>query len=235
MGRSVIAGLLVALTFGLVITAPAAKKSQPRCIPRVVSEFSGKVVGVSDADTVTVLTPDKQQIKVRLDGIDAPEKSQQHGDRAKQALAALVFGQHVVVKKTGEDRYGRTLGIIMYGSVHVNDRMVADGWAWHYTDYNCEDRIANLESAARTAKRGLWEFDRPIPPWEFRARKRTTANVKPPTPIKGKAPTTTASAEYWLNMGNGVRHNSSCQWFRNTKRGRVCSPTEGKPCGMCGG
>lgn len=202
-----------AVLAGLALAAP----------PKVVEEFTGKVVGVTDGDTITVLV-NKESIKVRLEGIDAPESGQSFGTKSKQALSEMVFGKQVTIKKTGEDRYGRTLGVVVVGDVDANAKMIQDGWAWHFKKYNDEDRLAKLEFEARTAKRGLWAEGSPVAPWDYRARQKT--------PEKKDTDTT---ALYWLNTSSGVRHNERCEHFRTTKKGRLCGPTEGKACGICGG
>jgi len=191
--------------------------------PKVVEEFTGRAVSVADGDTITVLRG-TEQIRIRLEGIDAPESSQSFGNRAKQALAEMAFGKEVTIRQTGTDRYGRSLAFIVADGVDVNAKLIEDGWAWHYKQFNREERLALLEVAARQAKRGLWADPSPLPPWEFRARQR--------------APTTspaTAPLSFWLNTSSDVRHNSTCEHYRNTRQGRPCGPTDGRPCGRCGG
>lgn len=199
------------LLCGLLFAAP----------PKFVEEFTGKVVGVTDGDTITVLV-NKESIKLRLEGIDAPESGQSFGTKSKQALSEMVFGKQVTIKKTGEDRYGRTLGVVVVGDVDANAKMIQDGWAWHFKKYNDEDRLAKLELEARNAKRGLWAEASPLAPWDYRARQK-------------KPEKEDADAVYWLNTSSGVRHNERCEHFKNTKKGRLCTPTEGKACGICGG
>lgn len=193
--------------------------------PKIIDQFTGKVVGVTDGDTVTVLV-NKKTVTVRLDGIDAPESRQSFGTKSKQALSKLVFGKQVTIKKTGEDRYKRTLGVIMLGNVDANAKMVEDGWAWHFKKYNDEERLAKLENKARSAKRGLWAEANPLAPWDYRARQRAGTS---------KASEPGQKTSYWLNTSSGVRHNNQCEYFENTKRGRLCGPSDGKPCGICGG
>lgn len=204
--------LFVTLLFcGLLIAAP----------PKVVEEITGKVVGVTDGDTITVLV-NKESIKVRLEGIDAPESGQSFGTKSNQALSEMVFGKKVTIKKTGEDRYGRTLGVVVVGDVDANAKMIQDGWAWHFKKYNDEDRLAKLEVEAREAKRGLWAEATPLAPWDYRARQKKPEKEDP-------------DALYWLNTSSGVRHNERCEHFKNTKNGRLCGPNDGKACGICGG
>lgn len=206
----------VLLLAGLVFAAP----------PTVVEEISGKVIGISDGDTIKVLV-NKEAITVRLEGIDAPESGQSFGKKSKEALAELVAGKSVTVKKTGTDKYKRTLGIVILEDVEVNAKLIEDGWAWHFKKYNDEDRLATLEEAARKAKRGLWADENPLAPWEYRARQKAPeTNLKEPKVEK---------MSYWLNTSSGVRHNQRCEHFQKTKTGRLCGPNEGKACGICGG
>ena len=131
--------------------------------------LSGKVVSIHDGDTITVLSG-KEQTKVRLYGIDAPEKKQDYGQRSKQFLASLIAGQVVEVEPKGKDRYKRTLGIIHHKGQDINAQMVLNGYAWAYVKYS---RIyVDQESLARENKRGLWQSSNPTPPWEWRHKKQ---------------------------------------------------------------
>ena len=129
--------------------------------------LSGKVVSIHDGDTITILQG-KQQIKVRLFGIDAPELEQPYGKKSKQFLANLIAGEVVEVEPKGKDRYKRTLGIIYFKGQDINAQMVLNGYAWAYVKYS---RIyVNQEKLARENKRGLWQSSDPTPPWEWRKR-----------------------------------------------------------------
>ncbi len=193
--------------------------------PKITEHLTGKVVGVTDGDTVTLLVKQKT-LKVRLHGIDAPETKQAFGNKSKQALAAMVFGKVITLRKTGTDKYGRTLGIIHYRDSDINAKMIEGGWAWHYKYYNDEPRLARLETQAKERKLGLWTDSQPIAPWEFRRQPESSANTNSPAG---------AVTGYWLNLSSGVRHNSQCKNYKNTKRGRPCSANEGRPCGICKG
>ncbi len=130
-------------------------------------DLLGKVVGISDGDTLTLLV-DQTQYKVRLDGIDAPESHQAFGTKSKQALGDKVFGKPVRVTNKGPDRYGRTLGVVWVGDRNINLEMVKDGLAWHYKQFSKDKSLADAELEARRAKRGLWADANPTPPWEYR-------------------------------------------------------------------
>jgi micrococcal nuclease len=143
------------------------------------AEITGKVVSVSDGDTITVLTAAKEQVKVRLYGIDAPESKQAFGNRAKQELSGLVFGKVAAVEVKQKDRYGRTVGLVNVNGVPVNEEMVRLGFAWWYRDYAKRDvGLAKAEVEAKTAKRGLWADKAPVPPWEFRRNESATRAAK---------------------------------------------------------
>lgn len=135
--------------------------------------LEGKVVGVTDGDTVTVLV-DRREIKVRVAGIDAPEKKQAFGQRSKEHLSDCAFGKAVSVQWNKSDRYGRTIGKVTAGGVDCGLRQIQDGLAWHYKAYAKEqsaiDRAAYSEgeSQAVSRKAGLWIQPNPTPPWEFR-------------------------------------------------------------------
>ena len=136
--------------------------------------LAGKVVGVSDGDSLTLLTPARTEVKVRLDGIDAPETDQPWGARSKVALSEQVFGRTVAVRSTGRDRYGRTLGVVSARGAEVNATLVRGGAAWAYRQYLKDDRLIRLEGEARAARRGLWALPpaQTTPPWDWRAGQR---------------------------------------------------------------
>lgn len=137
----------------------------------------GEVVAVADGDTVTVLDSNKRQYRIRLAGIDAPEKRQAFGKRSRQALASMVFRQQVTVETHKTDRYGRLIGKVFVGQVDVNLKLLSFGLAWHYKDYqseqSVEDRLAysKAETTARKDGNGLWQDINPTPPWDFRRRR----------------------------------------------------------------
>ncbi|MCC7421555.1 MAG: thermonuclease family protein [Planctomycetaceae bacterium] len=123
--------------------------------PLPAAELTGRVVGVTDGDTITVLDTNKVQHKIRLEGIDAPESKQAFGTKAKQALSDRVFGKEVRVEWKGKDPYGRILGHVHAGKDHVNLSMVRDGFAWHFKRYNKDQKLADAEVEAREAGRGF--------------------------------------------------------------------------------
>jgi endonuclease YncB( thermonuclease family) len=190
-------------------------------------EIKGKVVSIADADTITVLDASNTQHKIRFDGIDAPEKGQDYGTKATEALKLAIGGNPVRVITTGKDKYGREIGTVYVGDKNLNSWLVKNGWAWHYTKYSTDAKLAELEKSARIARAGLWADSKaPIAPWDFRSLQKQQRAVK-----KGDA----VPLGYWLNTSSNSRHNSTCRYYQNTSKGRTCEKDEGKACGMCGG
>jgi endonuclease YncB( thermonuclease family) len=136
--------------------------------------FSGKVVEIVDGDTLTVLTSVKEQVRVRLAEIDAPERRQPYGSRSRQTLAELAFQKAVKVVYIDTDNYGRVVGRIYAGDVDISAEMVRRGAAWVYRDYVRDRSLFAVEADARDAKRGLWGLpEAGVPPWEWRHASRT--------------------------------------------------------------
>ena len=145
-------------------------------LPSPSFSWSGKVVGISDGDTITVLEPIKKTpVKIRLYGIDTPEKKQAFGTRAKQFTSDLCFGKIVEVKPVNKDRYRRTVALIRLEDGRVlNEEIVRAGFAWVYERYcrkSIREEWKQLEEKARAAGLGLWKDKDPVPPWEFRRKK----------------------------------------------------------------
>jgi len=134
--------------------------------------LEGKVIKIADGDTLTLLTPSNQQVKIRLAGIDTPEKRQPFGNRAKQALSNLAFQKQALIEVEAKDRYGRTVGTVFVGSQNLNAELVKQGMAWVYRKYTSDKRLYVLESEAKQTKRGLWLDENPIPPWDWRRGRR---------------------------------------------------------------
>jgi endonuclease YncB( thermonuclease family) len=157
--------------------------------PAFAHHFGGQVVAVADGDTITVLDAEKRQRKVRLAGIDAPEKRQAYGTKSREHLASLVFRRDVDVEFKKVDRYGRIVGKVLVANVDAGLKQIEAGMAWHYRAYAREqtnvsrDAYAAAEADARAARRGLWAEKGPQPPWDFRHLK-----------LSGRAPTRTYAA-----------------------------------------
>lgn len=136
--------------------------------------FEARVVGVSDGDTITVLDVNKSQYKIRVAGIDAPEKSQDFGNRSKEHLSDLVYGKTVNLPEAKIDKYGRTVSRVLVGNMDAGLEQIKAGMAWHYKKYeieqNAEDRASYsaAETKAKEAKLGLWAQANAVRPEDFR-------------------------------------------------------------------
>jgi len=160
----------------LLITVLLGARQESR--PSAAGDYSGKVIGITDGDTITVLRGSSQN-KIRLHGIDCPETGQDFGSKAKTVTSGLVFGKLVTVRVRGMDRYGRTVAEIVLPDQRIlNQELVRQGYAWWYRKYAPNDRLlSKLETDARAARVGLWAQPDPTPPWEWR---RAAKPVLPP-------------------------------------------------------
>ncbi len=133
------------------------------------ADFQAKVIHIADGDTITVLNDTNEKIKIRLNGIDCPEKAQAYGNKAKQFTKDLVQGEMVTIKAYDTDRYGRTIGdVIMEDGRNLNQEIVKAGFAWWYFKYSDDRALGQLELDAKLAHIGLWKAKNPVPPWVFR-------------------------------------------------------------------
>jgi endonuclease YncB( thermonuclease family) len=138
--------------------------------------LQGKVVKVADGDTITILDVNKTQHKIRLQGIDAPEKTQAFGEKSKQSLYDMVHGKTVQVSFTKNDKYGRIVGKVFLDTQDICHQQIKSGLAWHYKKYQDEqpeeDRSAysTSELTAKNQQLGLWSEPQPMPPWDYRKR-----------------------------------------------------------------
>lgn len=134
--------------------------------------FLATVIGISDGDTLTVLNEDKQQVKIRLAEIDAPEKGQPFGTQSKKSLSDLCFGKQAKVTPRVKDQYGRTVARVSCDGVDANLEQISRGMAWVYRKYAKDHNLFVYEHEAKRQKRGLWADKSPTPPWEWRKSAR---------------------------------------------------------------
>jgi len=167
-------------------------------------EFQGRVVGVIDGDTIKVLQQGKQ-VKVRLVGIDCPEKDQPYGQKAKSFVMELIAGKSVIIKYESYDRYGRIVGaVFLSDGRNLNHELVQTGLAWWYRKYAPNDKtLVRLEYEARKAKLGLWTEPNPVSPWEWRRGVR-----------EGRAPPSSEIyKQYHGNVKSQIFHRPGCRWY----------------------
>lgn len=193
-----------------------------------VHAFEAKVVGIKDGDTIKVLDKDNKQIDIRLYGVDAPEKAQDFGNKAKEFTSDLVFSKVVQVDViTDKDRYGRSVAIISTDKYVLNEQLVLNGFAWYYAEYCKNDvcsKYAALEKEAKAKKINLWSMPNALEPWKFR---------------KGELPSGTDMA-YSVNIKTNTVHRIGCKYYeckdcnlRSKYVDDYKKDPKYKPCGVC--
>ena len=166
-------------------------------------QFSARVVGITDGDTITVLRGGNEQVKVRLEGIDTPERGEPFSAQAKRFISSLVFGKQVGIQVKELDRYGRTVARVIVDGTDTSLALVQAGLAWHYTRYSDDADLARGENVAKSAGIGLWSLPNPAPPWGLRQRQQSAAN----------ASRSSEDVEYHGNRNSNVFHAPWCRYY----------------------
>jgi len=189
------------------------------------TKFTAKVVGITDGDTITVLR-DNGQIRIRLHGIDCPERGDDFSQKAKQFTSTLVFGKTVQVKPVDIDRYGRTVARIYIGEKDLSVELVRSGLAWHYIQYAPNDKeLTEAEALAKSAGVGIWSLPNPAPPWG-------RASLQPKSE--------SGSVDFHGNVRSKIFHAPSCRYYNCKNCIRLFSSREEaiaagfRPCKRCG-
>lgn len=192
--------------------------------------FKGEVVGVMDGDTIEVMHRG-EAVRVRLDGIDCPEKKQAFGNRAKQFTSRLTFGKTVKVVDKGPDRYGRTLGeVILPDGSSLNQRLVSEGYAWWYQRYSDDEELKRLQQEARKAKKGLWADPKIIPPWIFRMGGVRQSEDHPVDVLLDRVDVV------FVTKTGRAYHRDGCRYLSESKIPMALSEAKGRgyeACGVC--
>ena len=136
------------------------------------NSINGKVIKIVDGDTFDILTDNNITIRIRMNGIDCPERKQDYYQVCKDALAEYIFKKNVNLITYGKDRYNRTIADVFYNKQNINLAMIKNGFAWHYKKYSSDPVMAKAEQDARVAKIGLWQMGNAIAPWDYRKNKR---------------------------------------------------------------
>jgi len=143
------------------------------------SQTTGKVIKISDGDTITLLLKGNQQKKLRLAEVDCPENGQAFGKNAKQFTSAQVFGKTVSFVETTSDRYGRSIAKVYYDDgKYLSKELIKAGLGWWYFSYSKDASLGKLQEAAQQKKIGLWQDSNAIAPWDYRKMKRELRNTK---------------------------------------------------------
>ena len=197
-----------------------------------LDHINGKVVHIADGDTITVLS-DKKEYKIRLYGIDTPERGQPFGKKAKEFTADMAGMKKVVVDPMDKDRYGRIVGLVYIDGDGecLNEEILRAGFAWVYR-YYCKAKFCNkwlkIEKWAQEKEKGLWRDKNPVPPWDWRRGKRSVDNEKEEAPNV-----------YHGNTSSHVFHEPGCRYFDckncvksfETREQAIKAGYE--PCGIC--
>lgn len=201
--------------------------------------LEGKVIKITDGDTVHVLDANHHKKTIRMAGIDAPERKQAFGKKAKQYLASMIGNKRVTVEFKKRDRYGRIVGSILYQGKVINLEMVRAGLAWHYKKYQREQskRERNLYAAAdsfvKTNRIGLFQEKNAVPPWEWRKNKKNHRSIKPNNQIT-LLTTNNANIEVWVNTKSGKYHCPETRYYGNTKQGKMMLESDAIKSGFSG-
>ena len=173
----------------------------------------GKVISVADGDTITVLLPHYNQIKIRLSAVDCPESGQAYGRKAKKFTSKMVYGKQVTVKPVTTDRYGRIVAMVYHSGANLSEQIIANGYGWVFRKY-CKWAFCNdwlrLEKNARDRLIGLWRDKHAMPPWEWRKVQR--GNGQPSTRTRS-AISYSNSGRYHGNVRSHVFHGPGCQHY----------------------
>lgn len=178
--------------------------------------MGGKIVGVIDGDTIDVLH-NGQIERIRLNGIDCPEKGQPFGKKAKEATSSLGFGKEATVRPFKRDRHGRTVADVLVNDTNLSYELAKQGLAWWYRKYSKDEQLEKLETEARLAKRGLWTDPDPMPPWEARhPRQQETRMLSPGGNTSSSVAHDSDSAPIIGNKKTQKYHRPDCPSYTGT-------------------
>ena len=190
--------------------------------------LTGKVIGIADGDTFTLLTAQKEQKKIRLAEIDCPENGQPYGQKAKEILSQLIFSKEVRVVQTDLDHYGRIVARVYQGPTDISAAMIRQGAAWVYREYARDQTLYTLEDEAKTAQIGLWSLPvaQQVPPWKWR---RTGEKASKPA-----EKTNASNQEFTCGSKRYCKEMSSCEearfYLEECGLSRLDGDGDGIPC-----
>jgi endonuclease YncB( thermonuclease family) len=161
------------------LSIPAQRESKPPEATATKEIIEGKVIGILDGDTYDLLTDSNHTVRVRMEGIDAPERGMPFYQVAQKQLSSLCFGKRIVVQITQAESGTRKIGFsYLADGTELSHEMIRAGLAWHFKRYNDDPDLATLEQEARKARLGLWKDPNPLPPWEIRKIRRGGESTK---------------------------------------------------------
>lgn len=157
-----------------------------------------KVIKIIDGDTYDILLPDTTQARIRMLGIDAPEKGQDFSKRSTQYLKSLIAGQFVTLTDISMEEYGRYLAFThLADGREAGEEMLKAGYAWHFKKYNQDKKLAAMEDTAKANQVGLWADNYPLEPWIWRHMRKKGYKLVETKQLKmeGKLPDLKAAQE----------------------------------------
>ena len=161
--------LLLFLLVSFTISSPISAQKKP-------GKLTGRVIYIVDGDTFDLLTEDTVKIRIRLNGIDCPERRQDYYQVCKDALSGYIFGKNITLVTHGKDRWRRVIADVYVNKEYINLKMVKNGFAWHFKKYSKDTILAKAEETARKKKSGIWKMKNPEAPWNYR---KPIKNSKP--------------------------------------------------------
>lgn len=174
-----------------------------------VQTISGKLVAVSDGDTFTLLSSDQTEYKIRLNGIDCPEKGQDFSKKAKNYTYQFCQGKTVFAEIVSKDKYGRSIANVSVNGISLNQSLVAEGLAWHFVKYSSDATLAQLELNARKKKINIWSLTNPMAPWIYRHRGE----------LQLIAPLAKGNVYICQSSGSKTYHNKMCSGLSKCTKG----------------
>jgi endonuclease YncB( thermonuclease family) len=192
---------------------------------------SGRVVSVIDGDTIDVLNDNKTE-RIRLFGIDCPERGQPYGRFAKKITSELAYDQIVTFRPVDQDRYSRTVAWVYVDGKCLNEELVKAGAAWHYTRYSGDQNLSDAELYARGRNLGLWQEPDSVPPWEYRREKRISKD-------RSQIIASGQTGEYHGNVKSRKFHRQGCAAYNCMNCTAVFTNRDDAiragytPCGSC--
>lgn len=198
-------------------------------------DFEGKVVSITDGDTISVIHNGVPE-KIRLNGIDCPEKGQAFGAKSKQFTSDMAFGKIVTVKEHGRDKYGRTIGdVFLPDGTNLNKELVKDGFAWWYYQYSDDKEIEQLEQEARVSREGLWSDPDPISPWNFRHNPGSRGNSISNTSLADNSVTSDPiDTVVYVTKTGSKYHRAGCRYLKSSISIKLSEAVSSyTPCSVC--
>lgn len=174
-----------------------------------VQTIAGKLIAVSDGDTFTLLSSDKTEYKIRLNGIDCPEKGQDFSKKAKNYTYQFCQGKTVFAEIVSKDKYGRSIANVSVNGISLNQSLVAEGLAWHFVKYSSDATLAQLELNARKKKINIWSLTNPMAPWIYRHRGE----------LQLIAPLAKGNVYICQSTGSKTYHNKMCSGLSKCTKG----------------